>query len=295
MPIETECPSGHRLKIPEKLRGHSIACPICDARFFVEAENPESPEAKEKAAMYSNETPLDSLTSQHPQIETQRDALTDLVEKVLPESTEDTVSNVVAEGASGMTIDEDFSAEQLEMFDVVGTETNSPAWIVIDTENETKPNSHRKANTSGTSKNYVLSIMSVTLAIVCAVPSFVQHESAARLGGVPDAWTYCVMLGCVVQLGIAAFSLLVPDWSTHWIAAITTTGLAAVYALALAMTTFAGQHHQLVRELGLPDEVFRKQAQPWCFLVMSMALILAYFFGRSSARWRMHERMLGRV
>jgi hypothetical protein len=95
----------------------------------------------------------------------------------------------------------------------------------------------------------------------------------------------------LVQCAIAGFAFGVQDWSTQWVAAMTMTGIAALYAAVLALTMFASNDHQFLRDLGLQDEAFRNQAQPWCFLVICLSLILAYCYGRTSVRWRAEELM----
>ena len=35
MPLMLECPSGHRLKVPSKMAGLNIVCPVCESRVAV--------------------------------------------------------------------------------------------------------------------------------------------------------------------------------------------------------------------------------------------------------------------
>lgn len=342
MAIEVECPSGHTLKVPSKLAGHSIACPVCDARFFVEqtsvepamaedlttpSKSPVREEVLEEAHEEPREDDSEPTTLESEQVH--NDLVVDL-QAGLPNSdtlalalkqdpsssqeppswmthdrssdsltgSEETPSTSSQETSANLNVtsqladpSDEFSAEQLRMFDDVATEQSpSTAWILVDIDDE----SHRRGarrhsnrrNLENAAQRYTLAVASIIVAFICAIPSVLEFGTATQFGSSPDAWTYCVLLGCLIQLGIAVLIILVPDWSTHWIGAITTTGLAGAYALVLALTMFAGQGHELIREMGLPDEVFRNQAQPWCFLVMSMTLILAYFFCRSSVRWR---------
>lgn len=131
------------------------------------------------------------------------------------------------------------------------------------------------------------------VAVVCAVPALLELLASQRgFTGPADSWTYYVLLGALIQSAVAMYALNLPDWTTTWIACLTTVGLATLYAMGLALTTFASQEHALVQQLGLLDESYRGKAQPWCFLATCLSLMLAYGYGRFSVRWLQVEKQL---
>ena len=140
----------------------------------------------------------------------------------------------------------------------------------------------------------VLGIAAIMVACFCAVPSVVDHLAHWQGETVrpADGWTYLVLLGALIQAASAVYAIRLPHWSTSWVATITSTGVAGVYAASLALTMFASRDHAIVRSLGLLDEAFYRTAQAWCLLVVCISLILAYAYGRFSLRWCQLERAL---
>ncbi|MFK8113679.1 MAG: hypothetical protein AB8B91_15865 [Rubripirellula sp.] len=192
-----------------------------------------------------------------------------------------------------MSGDQVFSPEQAEMISQVINTQSNPTWVVVDTVDNTNDNiTSRTSNSRRFAGLLSLAVGAIICAAVIAVPSVFEQIEATNLGRSPDAWTYVALLAVLVQCAIAGFAFGIPDWSTQWIAAMTMTGIAAMYAAVLALTMFASEDHQFVRDLGLQDEAFRNQAQPWCFLVICLSLILAFCYGRTSVRWRAEEQMV---
>lgn len=180
------------------------------------------------------------------------------------------------------------------------SQTASELPFILQLEQDTPRSSHyrmsKRENDPLRDQRWGVVALAVALsfvAIFSAVPSIIEHVVARQVGlRPPDAWTYLVLLGSTIQIAIAFYTVRLPDWSTAWVASVTATGFAAVYALALALTMFASQEHTLLQALGLLDEAFRWQAQPWCFFVMCITLILAYGYGRFSLRWQQLEQQL---
>lgn len=136
-----------------------------------------------------------------------------------------------------------------------------------------------------------LAVASLGVAAVCLFPSLLEQTMSRQIGlRAPDAWSYWVILLCVVQIGLSLLAVRIPDWSTTWLLTLTATGVSAVYAAGLALTMFANQDHALLRRLGLLDEVVRTRAQPWCFFIVCLGLILAYASGRCSVAWHHQEQ-----
>lgn len=139
-----------------------------------------------------------------------------------------------------------------------------------------------------------LGFATLIVAAICATPSIVEFIAYYRELTIHpvDVWTYLALLGAIIQLAIGVYAIQLPDWSTSWVASLTATGFAAIYALGLALTMFANQEHSLVHQLGLLDEAQHGRAQAWCCLVMCLTLILAYGYGRFSLRWYQVEKQL---
>ena len=188
--------------------------------------------------------------------------------------------------------DELFSEQQSYLIDQVVAEAPAgPAWVFVDEETTQTPSARTMSQPQNLSV-FLLALAAVIVAMLSIVPAVMDHLAAAQEGGSPDRWTYIVLLGAVVQIAVAILVTSIPDWSTQWIGALVTTGFASLYALGLALTMFARQDHVLVRDLGLLDEAFRNQAQPWCFFVLCMTLILAFCYGRASLRWYYTEKQV---
>jgi|GEM_PF-3438399 len=398
MPLLLECPSGHRLKIPSKLAGHTIVCPVCEEKMDVpplKAPPPAPapllrPVEKKVASAPTPPTPLPTQSVEEKKSESNathqtKATLNDSVEDVT--SHEDTraekpiveepqVESVVDEAPASLPVDPDvnvakiadiptlpdlppptesspidrteseahettqhqprelnhpvatewdreeqpwsamqtfdeptqeisdsdihptsdvpsdelFSEEQSYLIDQVVAEAPAgPAWVFVDEAPSQTPVARAKAQPQNLSV-FLLALAAVIVAILSIVPAVMDHIAAAQEGGSPDRWTYIVLLGALVQIAVAILVTSIPDWSTQWIGAIITTGFASMYALGLALTMFARQDHALVRDLGLLDEAFRNQAQPWCFFVLCMTLILAFCYGRASLHWYYTEK-----
>lgn len=383
MPVFVECPSGHRLKVPSKLAGHRIVCPVCNAGFSVA---PLPPPPRDNSAMETSapaiddpELPTKTKPVASPPIGTNNraeESSTDIVlDEVSPPTTALRVDSVADESEAGSEPNSELNSGPIESYEaespsepVAPIETDLAAQISPDTEPEYAPvdeyvevpviesvpaietesfpvveqlpleayggpaftdipsmgpptespeefeieqwetNSSYPSPTSVEQHTkpanlfqdehwgvLVLGCASIAIAIVCAVPSLLNQFHARQTGlNPPDSWTYIVLLGSLLQITIAIYAIRLPDWSTSWMASISATLFSAAYALALSLTMFASQEHTLVRNLGLLDESFRNRSQPWCFLVMCVSLILAYSYGRFSARWyRLHRQLAG--
>jgi hypothetical protein len=61
--------------------------------------------------------------------------------------------------------------------------------------------------------------------------------------------------------------------------------LAALYAMLLGFAILAKEESQVIQVLGLADKLYGNQATGWCFIMLSISILLAYFGGRISVRW----------
>jgi hypothetical protein len=141
-----------------------------------------------------------------------------------------------------------------------------------------------------------LGAASLGMALLCGVPAVRDILAQSRATGTLAApgWSCLVLLMSLIQLALALYSVQLPDWSTTWIVALATMGIAAAYALGLGLSMFAAADNVFLFRLGLVDEQYHGTAQRWCFLVLCVALLLAYSYGRFSIRWhQLHARLAG--
>jgi hypothetical protein len=114
------------------------------------------------------------------------------------------------------------------------------------------------------------------LALLQAVPIL----SILRLPAPPD-WVWIVVLLTAVQIAYACWTLLVPDWSTAWVAMLVLAAVAAVYGTALGVVWVTPRGTAV--PLGLPPAT--AESQLWCAGVIALTLGLTYACGRTSYRW----------
>ena len=307
MAVILACPAGHRLKVPRKFMGQRIVCPVCDARIDVPAsqqrtsptplaEAPTKEQRQVEAPSAKNEvtrTPLPSSKSAQPppdpvapQPAPRRhspvtDTATNDTLNATPRSfpASDPQPNSAAP-EDGLARVEPGPEESFDFSEFAINEAAIPQALEVQ-----QSQSHGRFL-----HTILLSIASVAVALLCLAPSVVEQTMTRHLGiRSPDVWSYIVILLAIIQIGIALFAARVPDWSTVWLMTITATGVSAVYAAGLALTMFADQNHAFVRQLGLLDEAVRHRVQPWCFLVICLGLMLAYFCGRCSVAWHQLE------
>ena len=118
---------------------------------------------------------------------------------------------------------------------------------------------------------------------VPAVYDVVLHFQAIEASQIP-VWVYLVFLMSLLQCVFAVYLFQLPDWSSVWMAALTMLAQAAFFAMlaAIFFLTKDGAAHQWL-ELGAE---YAGKAPLWCFLMVCVDGLLAYFAGRTSVRWR---------
>ena len=142
-------------------------------------------------------------------------------------------------------------------------------------------------------------VMAIGFALLCltflsAIPALRELYLASRLGEVTLAggWTYLTLTIVLVQAGMAAMMMIMRDWSTAWLAALTTTCVTAWWAIVVALFTFAPADHGLIQYLGLVDPLLQGTALWWSFLMVCLNLLMAYGAGRFAVRWASSARGL---
>ena len=147
---------------------------------------------------------------------------------------------------------------------------------------------------------YLLGLVLLALALFGMVPA-AMNVADVLSGSAADRvsrWSYVLLLAGLLQLGYAAYLVTVPDWSSVWMATLLTLLLAGLYALMLAVTLLGGADHSLVINLDLADQMpppgrrFGK-ASAWCFAMLGLTCLFAYFGGRLGTRWHSsHVKLL---
>lgn len=95
-------------------------------------------------------------------------------------------------------------------------------------------------------------------------------------------WAQAILLLAALEIAYAAWMLLVPDWSTVWVAMLVLTGVCMLYGTALGIAWVGPRGWPL--PLGI-DQV-RGNCQPWCAAVIGVTFLLTYACGRVSRRWK---------
>lgn len=99
-------------------------------------------------------------------------------------------------------------------------------------------------------------------------------------------WAWLAILAAVVQIGYAVYAAQLPDWSTAWVVTLAGATLAAMYAALFGLTLVAGEESRIITLLELEDQLPDGRATRWCFVMLGVLGLFAYFGGRSAARWR---------
>jgi hypothetical protein len=99
-------------------------------------------------------------------------------------------------------------------------------------------------------------------------------------------WAWLAILAAVVQVAYAVYAMQLPDWSTAWVATLAGAGLAAAYAFLLGLTWWEGADSRVVALLELQDHLVEGRAPRWCFVMMGLLGVYAYFAGRAALHWR---------
>ena len=125
-----------------------------------------------------------------------------------------------------------------------------------------------------------------------AIWDFVEYLS------VPDSafiarWAILLVVAAVIQTGYAIYLIQLPDWSTVWMVTLAWLATATAYAMGLGLTLISGGSSAIVTALQLGDKLEGGRASLWCLCMMSVAILLAFFAGRLSVRWRTSDQLHG--
>lgn len=117
---------------------------------------------------------------------------------------------------------------------------------------------------------------------VLEIVDYVQSDQTFPIA----RWAWLALMIAVVQIGYAVYAVQLPDWSTAWVVTLTGAALGAVYAALFGLTLVAGEDSRIIALLELEDQLPDGRATRWCFVMLGMLGLYAYFAGRSAARWR---------
>jgi hypothetical protein len=132
-----------------------------------------------------------------------------------------------------------------------------------------------------------LGVALALIGVFGAVPAVMEIAEYARSDGmIPIArWAWLALLAAAVQIGYAVYAAQLPDWSTAWVVTLAGAALATFYAFLLGLTFVAGDS-SIVSLLELNDQAPQGKAARWCFAMLGILGVYAYFAGRSALRWR---------
>jgi len=130
------------------------------------------------------------------------------------------------------------------------------------------------------------------LSLLGMVPSVMEWFDYLQFEGEhPFArWAWFALALSLMQLAYAIYLAQVPDWSTVWTTAIAALASAALYAMLYAVTLLGDADSQLLVWLEI-HTTQTSRASGWCFVMLSLCGIYAYFCGRAGTNWRHSEQL----
>lgn len=128
----------------------------------------------------------------------------------------------------------------------------------------------------------------VTLGIFSMAPGVldvVRYLTDTESGQV-GRWAFVVFFLGVLHLAYAFYLGQLPDWSSAWMLTGVTLLQGAMYAAVLTALQLTGGQSQFVEALDLRPHIDNGHARAWCFVMLCLTGMTAYFCGRVSMRWR---------
>ena len=81
------------------------------------------------------------------------------------------------------------------------------------------------------------------------------------------AWVYVLLLVSGIQVAYAVYVLQLPDWSSIWVAALTSLFLATGYAMFTGVSLLSNEQSRIIQGLGL-NEVRGHRLAGWCLVCL---------------------------
>jgi hypothetical protein len=138
---------------------------------------------------------------------------------------------------------------------------------------------------------YALALSLMTAGTFGMAPALWEVVLAAQFrdGSLVARWALMVLALGVLHWAYAAYLAQVPDWTSGRVVTLFSLAMAAIYAALAGVTVMGGPESFLVRGLELGEVLASGKAVMWCLCMTTMMATLAYFAGRTSARWRAGE------
>jgi hypothetical protein len=300
MPVSLTCPSGHRLTVSRRYAGKLVRCPKCGQKTRIpslatierklreqqESENtaggstpplaedePTFEASAERPPPASLEAPP-IVAPAHLRVEAPPIELPSMDFPPSPNAAPSAQTSPRAEPPPAPSATESTTSTVPE-----APAAESPAEAPV---RGYRPEPERRWTCLG------LGVALAVIGVFGAVPSVLEIAEYARSDGtVPVArWAWLALLAAAVQIAYAVYAAQLPDWSTAWVVTLVGAALATFYAFLLALTLVAGESSSIVAVLQLSDHVPQGRATRWCFAMLGILGVYAYFAGRSALGWR---------
>lgn len=135
---------------------------------------------------------------------------------------------------------------------------------------------------------YVLAMLVALLGLFSMIPGVldvVRYLSDTESAGV-GRWAFVVFFLGLIHLAYALYLGQLPDWSSSWVLTAMSLLQASIYAAVLTAVYMVGGQSQIAQMLDLGPHIDNGQATAWCFVMLCLTGLVAYFCGHVSMRWR---------
>jgi hypothetical protein len=312
MPVSLNCPAGHRLTVSRRYAGTTVRCPQCGEKVRIPSLSTierKLQEKRQRSSPYSPAKPAHgkqpvARISQREEAERQKQrsgntapsADRPLVEQ-LPSSDASLDTAASVEGEPPLVVpdvapieppppgpepppagDESLETEALDREKTASTASLDHVAMLRGYE----PEAERRWT------SYSVGVSLALIGLFGAVPAMMEMvEYAHSDQTIPIAhWAWLAVLAALVQLAYGFYAVQLPDWSTAWVATVVGAALAACYAFLLGLTFVVGSQSRLISLLDLDDQLAEGRAGRWCFAMLGILGLYAYFSGRAALRWR---------
>jgi len=251
MSIRFYCPSGHRLRAPDRKTGREIRCPVCRQRAIVpEVDAPR----RLGGRTYSGTLRPELVEAATP-----------------PESPPERFAPPPLSGADG-------GDNTTDSIQPVLSDPGQPArrsWF----RREPRP-MPSDAYQPAPAKIRTLRWLASLLALVVVFSTFPAWRHL-DLQTAP-AWARLVLLLAALQGCYILWMLATPDWASVWIVMLVFAFAAAVYGMLTAIVLATPLDRPLPLEIG----ALRPLAPRWCGCVLGLMVLATYLSGLTCAGWR---------
>lgn len=145
-----------------------------------------------------------------------------------------------------------------------------------------------KPNPEQTRTVKYLGLALVISALFGAFPGLLDLKDHLRAMNSPGVavWANIQFLACALQLVYAFYLIQVPDWSSVWVVSCLAALLTAIYAMLLVVALLADEQSQIISLLELGAVSQSGKVAGWCFVMLLIVGLIAYFSGKIGQRWQ---------